>query len=285
MVKPAGRRKAVSHLRTDYNISERRASQVMKLHRSTARYVGRPDDSLALRKKLQEMAAKYPRYGYRMMTDKLRFQGWRVNHKRVYRLYREETLQLPKRRRKRLRNLARQPIMLPDSLNQRWSMDFVTDTLADGRRFRTLNVLDDFSRECLAIEVAISIPGERVTRVLDQIAALRGYPEAIVIDNGPEFTGRALDGWASQHQVKLQFIQPGKPVQNAFVESFNDKFRSEHLNSNWFLHIWGARQSIEAWRNEYNHERPHSSIGRIPPASYAESLLKARDLVTSTTDQ
>ena len=284
MVKPAVRRKAAGHLRTDYDISERRATQVMKLHRSTMRYVGRPDRSTELRHKLQEMVAAYPRYGYRMITDKLRFEGWKVNHKKVYRIYREEGLQLPKRRRKRLRNLARQPILLPEQMNQRWSMDFMTDMLTDGRRFRTLNVLDDFTRECLAIEVAISIPGERVARVLDQIADERGYPEAIVIDNGPEFTGRALDGWASQHGVKLQFIQPGKPSQNAFVESFNDKFRSELLNTNWFTDVWEARKRIDAWRDEYNHERPHSSLGRIPPAFFAERTLRPRDPVTSETD-
>jgi len=285
MVKPAVRRKAAGHLRTDYEISERRASQVMKLHRSTMRYAMRPDNSEELRDKLRQLAAAYPRYGYRMMTDRLRLEGWKVNHKRVYRLYRDESLQLPKRRRKRLRSLTRQPLLTPEDVNPRWSMDFMTDTLADGRRFRTLTVIDDFTRECLAIEVDFSLTGERVVRVLDRVADERGCPEAIVIDNGPEFTGRALDGWASQRGVALQFIQPGKPIQNAFVESFNDKLRSEHLNTNWFADLREARASIEAWRREYNHERPHSSLGRIPPALYAAGKIKIKDLLTPNLDQ
>jgi putative transposase len=231
------------------------------------------------------MAVDYPRYGYRMMTDKIRFQGWLVNHKRVYRVYREEELQLPKRRKKRLRSAQRQPMVEAASVNQRWSMDFMTDTLASGRRFRTFNVLDDYTRECLALDVAVSITGDRVTRVLDRITAERGLPETILMDNGPEFTGRVLDRWASLNGVRLQFIQPGKPNQNAFVESFNDKFRAECLNVNWFGDLWDAKASIDAWRTEYNHERPHSSIGRVPPAAYAARRLREEESVTFKLDQ
>lgn len=249
------------------------------------RYVARPDDTRELRQKLIELVAAYPRYGYRMLTDKLRWEGLRVNHKRVYRIYREEGLQLPKHRRKRLRSVARQPIIQAVTVNDRWSIDFMGDALIDGRRFRTFNVLDDCSRVCHAIEVAFSIPGERVVRVLERIAQDNGYPAAITLDNGPEFTGRVLDYWASQHGVKLQFIQPGRPVQNAFIESFNDKCRSEFLNTRWFADIWEVRDGSEAWRHEYNHERPHSSIGRIPPAVYAARLLNPTDLVTLRTDQ
>ena len=275
----------MGYLRESFEISERRASRVVCMHRSTARYVGRPDNSAELRKRLRQMAVDYPRYGYRMMTDKIRFQGWTVNHKRVYRIYREEELQLPKRRKKRLRSVQRQPMVGAASINQRWSMDFMTDTLASSRRFRTFNVLDDHTRECLAIDVAISITGDRVTRVLDHIAANRGLPDTILMDNGPEFTGRALDRWASINSVHLQFIQPGKPNQNAFVESFNDKFRSECLNASWFGDLWDAKAAIEAWRHEYNHDRPHSSIGRVPPAAYAAKRLREEESVTFKLDQ
>jgi putative transposase len=210
------------------------------------------------------------------LTDRIRYEGTEVNPKRIYRLYCEEGLQLPRRRRKKLRSLKRQPLPAADGVNSRWSMDFVHDMLADSRRFRALNVLDDCSRESLAIEVATSIPGKRVTRVLDHVAAQRGYPTAIVMDNGPEFTGRALDRWAAEHGVQLHFIDPGKPTQNAFVESFNDKFRSECLNTNWFVDLEDARVRIEKWRREYNELRPHSSIGRIPPAEFTRRAAALR---------
>jgi putative transposase len=204
-----------------------------------------------------------------MMFDRIRLEGAVVNHKLVYRLYREENLQLPKRRRKHLRSVRRQPLAPAEMLNARWSMDFMSDAFADGRRFRVLNVIDDFSRECLAIEVGTSLPGIVVTRVLDRIAAKRGYPAVIVTDNGPEFRGREMDAWAFRHGIRLHFIDPGKPMQNGFVESFNDKFRYECLNAEWFGGLDDARQRIEGWRREYNERRPHSSIGRIPPAVFA----------------
>ena len=204
-----------------------------------------------------------------MMLDRIRLEGVAVNHKRVYRIYREEGLQLPKRRRKRLRSTRRQPLGRAETLNARWSMDFMSDAFADGRRFRVLNVIDDFSRECLAIEVGTSLPGLVVTRVLDRIAAARGYPAVIVSDNGPEFRGREMDAWAFRHKVRLHFIDPGKPMQNGFVESFNDKFRYECLNAEWFEGLDHARQRIERWRHDYNELRPHRSIGRIPPGAFA----------------
>ena len=204
-----------------------------------------------------------------MLTDKLRQEGRQVNHKRVYRLYREHALQLPKRRRKRLRGVKRAPLRPATRLNQRWSMDFVHDMLGDRRRFRALGVLDNCSRESLAIEVAASIPGARVARVLDDIAATRGKPDELLVDNGPEFRSRELDRWACQNGVRLVFIQPGKPTQNAFIESFNATFRDECLNANWFLDFDDARFKIERWRREYNERRPHSSIGRMPPSAFA----------------
>jgi putative transposase len=257
------------HLRDAFGVSERRAIRVVRVHRSTARYTSRPDRGPELRERLRRLAVECPRYGYRMMTDRLRWEGTRVNHKRVYRVYREEGLQLPKRRRKRLRSVRRQPLMKAQAVNVRWSMDFMSDALADGRRFRVFNVLDDFSRECLAIEAGTSLPGSVVTRVLDGIAARRGYPQTVVVDNGPEFRGREMDTWACRNGVQLHFIDPGKPIQNAFVESFNDKFRSECLNSHWFVDLGDARRRIERWRQEYNERRPHRSLGRIPPAEFA----------------
>ena len=268
-MKPAARRLAAAHVQNAFGVSERRATEVLRIHRSTARYKAQPDRSGELRDRMRRLAVECPRAGYRLMFDRLRWEGTRVNHKRVYRLYREEGLQLPKRRRKHLRSIRRQPLTQAAAINTRWSMDFMSDAFGDGRRFRVFNLIDDFSRECLAIEVGTSLPGLVVTRVLDRVAERRGYPAVIVADNGPEFRGRELDAWACRHGVRLHFIDPGKPMQNAFVESFNDKFRYDCLNTNWFLGLEDARDRIERWRREYNELRPHSSIGRIPPAEFA----------------
>jgi len=221
-----------------------------------------------LRDRMLAIARERPRFGYRRVYVMLRREGFRVNHKRVYRLYRAEGLAVRKRKRKRINATQRQPHPLPTRPNQRWSMDFVSDGLANGRRFRTLNVVDDFSRECLAIEVDFSLPGERVARVLDTLIEVRGKPEAIVIDNGPEFAGKALDAWSYERGVALLFIRPGKPIENAFIESFNGRFRDECLNQNWFLSMKHARALISAWKEDYNYVRPHSALGNVPPAEY-----------------
>jgi putative transposase len=184
-------------------------------------------------------------------------------------MYRGAALQVPRRRRKRRIRDARVPLPLPSGRCQRWSMDFVTDTLADGRGFRTLNIVDDFTRECVAIEVDRSLPGPRVVRVLDRLQALVGLPQAIVLDNGPEFRGRALEAWAAANHVELRFIRPGKPIENAFVESFNGKFRDECLNEHWFVSVAEAQAIIEAWRVDYNTVRPHSSLAGDTPAHFA----------------
>src|SRR5882672_11612385 len=195
-----------------------------------------------------------------MLHQQLRRKGWAINHKLVYRLYREEGLVVRRRVRKRIAAARRQQLDAPTKPDQRWSMDFVSDALADGRVFRTLNIIDDFSRECVAIEVDISLGGERVVRVLERLNEQRGLPERIVMDNGPEFTSKALDAWAHAAGVKLHFIRPGKPTENAFVESFNGRFREECLNENWFRNLIDARTTIENWRRHYNEERPHSSL-------------------------
>jgi putative transposase len=197
---------------------------------------------------------------------------WRVNHKRVYRIYREEGLAMRQRKRKRFRAEARVPLVLPARANQVWTMDFTRDSFASGEKFRTLNLMDGYTREAARIEVDTSLPGLRVVRVLDRVAEQRGLPEAIQVDNGPEFISRAVDQWAHAHGVTLHFIEPGKPVQNAFIESFNGKFRDECLNQNWFENLEDARRIIEAWRVDYNTVRPHSSLGYRAPEEYATEV-------------
>jgi putative transposase len=192
-----------------------------------------------------------------------------VNHKRVYRLYGEEALGVRRRKRQRIGAVERQAVTVPTRCLERWSMDFVSDALSAGRKFRSLNIVDDFSRECLATEVDTSIPGWRVVRVLERLGELSGWPEVLVMDNGPEFAGQALDAWAYERQVRLHFIEPGKPVQNAFIESCNGKFRDECLNEQGFMTLADARQKIEAWRRDYNEVRPHRALGNQPPQEFA----------------
>jgi putative transposase len=272
MVKPAAYRQAVGFLRSEFEFSERRACNVLGHARSSCRYVPRRSMVQALVDELRQHAAERPRFGYRRLHVLLRRRGWRVNHKRVYRLYRAEGLAVRRKKRKRLAAGLRVVLPLPTRPNERWSMDFVQDTLASGRRFRTLNIVDDLTRECLAIEVDTSLGGQRVVRVLDRLAATRGLPQVIVSDNGPEFAGRVLDAWAYGTGVKLHFIRPGKPVENAYVESFNGKFRDECLNEHWFLDLDDARTKIETWRVDYNEVRPHSSLANATPKEYSSTL-------------
>ncbi len=274
MVTAAQRRDVVTHIRTTFALSERRACRLIALHRSTHQYRARrrPDDELRVR--VRELAALKPRYGYRRLCDSLRREGWNDNRKRVYRIYRLEGLAVRRRGRKRPRSEARVPPATPATINERWSMDFVHDTLAGERNFRTLNIVDDFTREAIAIEVDFSLPGLRVARVLDRLAEARGLPAVITVDNGPEFTSRALDAWAHANGVKLVFSRPGKPVDNAYVESFNGRFRDECLNTHWFRTLAEARVVIEAWRVEYNTVRPHSAHGGLSPEEFKRSWFE-----------
>jgi len=201
-----------------------------------------------------------------------RTRRWVVNHKRVHRIYREEGLAMRRKQAKRLRAAARSPLELPTQANQVWTMDFTKDRLAGGRGFRTLNLMDGYTREALWIEVDTSLPGPRVVRVLEGLKQTRGVPEVIQVDNGPEFISQALDQWALANGVRLHFIEPGKPVQNALIESFNGKFRDECLNQNWFVSLAEARQIIQAWRVDYNTARPHSSLGYRTPAEFAAEM-------------
>lgn len=251
----------------EYGLSERRGCTLSGAWRSTLRYQSRRVEPVEEIELMRTLALKLPRYGYRRLHVVMVRQGWRVNHKRFYRLYRRAGLAVRKRARKR-RVAARVALRTAVRINQRWAMDFTRDTLRDGRVFRTLNIVDELSRESLAIEVDSSLPGARVVRVLERLGELRGYPDELVMDNGPEFRGRALDEWAWGQRVELHFIDPGKPVQNAYIESFNGKFRDECLNANYFLDLGDAREKIEAWRIAYNTQRPHSSLNYLTPEEF-----------------
>jgi putative transposase len=222
----------------------------------------------ALRARIKELADQRKRWGYRMIHTVLRRQGWAVNRKRVQRLYREDGLAVRRRGKKRRSETprpARPPLTGP---NERWSMDFMSDTLSSGRRFRCLNIIDEYNRENVAIDVAHSIPAVRVIEVLEQLREEHGLPAVIVTDNGSEFTSRAFDTWAYAREIKIDYIQPGKPVQNAFIESFNGTFRDECLNMHWFVSLADAKRTIEQWRRDYNEVRPHSSLGGLTPLEY-----------------
>lgn len=280
MVTPAARRFAASWTCERFDVSVRRACGVLQMAESTYRYKAQRQELKGLRERMTEIAGQRPRFGYRRLHLLLAREGWEVNHKRIERLYREERLAVRRKRRKRVAQTQRRPHTLPLRADDRWSMDFVADSLAPGRCFRTLNIVDDFTRECLAIEVDTALSGQRVTRVLDRLLETRGKPAALVTDNGPEFVSRALDAWAYQHKVELRFIRPGKPIENCFVESFNGKFRDECLNQHWFTDLSDARRTIEAWRLDYNQVRPHSSLGGLAPQQFSEAALRSpgRDL-------
>lgn len=272
MVTPTARRRAVGFVQDGFGVSQRRACRTLGVARSTMQYQARRPADEELRGALLALAAQRRRFGYRRLTVLLRREGRCVNHKRVYRLYRAEGLAVRRRKRKKLAAGARVLLPAPGRPNERWSMDFMGDSLASGRQFRILNVVDDYSREAVAIEVDSSLPGQRVVRVLDRLAATRPLPTMIVCDNGPEFAGRALDSWAYHHGVQLHFIRPGKPVENAFVESFNGRMRDECLNEHWFLDLPHARTAIEDWRTDYNEVRPHSALGDRTPTEYVQRV-------------
>ena len=265
---PAQRRAAVHRARERYGLSERRACRLVGIGRATLRYARRRGEDEQLRRRLRELAAERPRFGYRRLHALLRREGTVVNHKRVERLYREEGLAVRRRTRKRVARDGRGRPALPGRPNQQWGIDFVSDALAWGRRIRLFTVVDVFTREALAIEVGISLPGARVVQVLERLAEERGAPIEIVLDNGPELAGKALDQWAYERGVRLRFIEPGKPAQNAFVESFHGRLRDECLDRHWFLGLADARHTVEDWRQDYNRARPHSALGYRPPEEF-----------------
>jgi len=283
MVGPQVKRQAVDVLREERGFGVTRACGLLMISRSLYGYRSRRPVAEGLRERICELAGEKRRYGYRRIHVLLRREGWSVNRKRTYRLYRDAGLAVRRRKRKRIGLFERKPLPKPSAVNRSWSMDFVSDGLCDGRRLRCLAIVDDFSRECLVLEVDTSITGKRVVAVLERLADLRGLPLSITVDHGPEFEGQVLDAWAYQAGVRLSFIRPGKPVENAYIESFNGRFRDECLNEHWFLTMAHARRAIEAWRVEYNTERPHSSLGNLTPEEYAKyglSRSERADLLT-----
>jgi putative transposase len=266
----------VQWVREHFSVSERRACRLVGIGRSTLRYRRRPrPEEDSLRRRLRELAAVRPRFGYRRLHVLLRREGVIVNHKRIERLYREEGLAVRRRTRKRVARDGRGRAAAPARPNQQWGVDFIGDALAWGRRIRLFTVVDVFTREALAIEVDTSLPGGRVVRVLERLVAERGAPDEIVLDNGPELAGKAVDQWAYERGVWLRFIEPGKPIQNAFVESFHGRLRDECLDRHWFLGLADARHTIETWRQDYNQSRPHSALGYRPPEEFRQAFEAA----------
>ena len=252
------------------DISERRACSYAGLSRTSYREPLTTDAATQeLSERIVELAHERRRFGYRRIHDLLGREGYQVNHKRVWRLYKLKDLSVRKRRKAKRINLQRVPLAASRHVNDTWSADFVMDALASGRRIKCLTVVDDFSRECVDIAIDHGMGGQYVTRVLDQAGQFRGYPRAIRTDQGPEFTSRAFMAWAHARGVKHLINDAGKPTQNAYIESFNGKFRDECLNEQWFESLHQARQEIARWRRDYNEVRPHSAIGRIPPAQFA----------------
>jgi len=268
MVRPTVKRQAVGHMIETHGLSERRSCGLVNLSRTVNRYRPRPSKDIELGNRLRTLAQTYPRYGYPTLHHLAFAEGLVVNPKRTYRIYRELGLQVRTKRRKRL-NRPRVPMLVPSRVDERWSLDFMSDQLANGRRFRVLNIVDDYSRECIGQIVDVSISGQRLSRYLDELLIYRSKPHSIVMDNGPELTSKAMFLWSQRTQVNLHFIQPGKPTQNAFVESFNGKFRDTCLNQYWFIGLNDARRTIEAWRKHYNEVRPHSSLGYLAPTVFA----------------
>jgi putative transposase len=271
MVTPAARREAVAHLRVAYEVSERRACSTLGTDRTSVRYRStRPDDA-ALRSRLHELAAQRRRFGYRRLHILMTREGLVMNHKKLRRLYREERLAV-RRRGSRKRALGtRAPMALPQGPNQRWSLDFLSDAFCDGRRFRILSIVDDFTRECLALVADTSLPGLRVVRELEALITARGRPAMIVSDNGTELTSMAMLRWSQERQVEWHYIAPGKPQQNAFVESFNGRLRDELLNETLFTSLAHAREVLSLWKDDYNTVRPHSGLGNLTPEAYAKA--------------
>lgn len=261
----------VRYLQKVFKVSEVRSCKTLKIHRSSYRYKPKKDGQAFLRMRIREIAATRVRYGYRRIHILLKREGWEINHKRVYRLYREEGLNLrQKSKRKKLSCPRVIEKVNASQLNQCWAMDFVSDQLFNGKRFRALTVLDVFSRECLAIYVDKSIKGEMVADVLEKLKASRGLPAKIKVDNGPEFISRALDAWAYFNKVQLEYSRPGRPIDNAHIESFNGSFRDECLNVNWFMSLEDAQEKIENWKKDYNEFSPHSALTYRTPAAYAQ---------------
>lgn len=278
-MKPVRRREVVRHYQDVFALSERRACQAMGFGRASHRYRSRRNREVELRMRLKELAEARVRYGYRRLHILLQREGWHVNHKRLYRLYCEEGLSIrtrsPKRRRSSRYRAGRTQA---NGANDVWAMDFMSDRLFDGRPFRILTIVDCHTREALASAARTNFRAYQVIDELDRLARARGKPRSIRVDNGPEFASRLLDQWAFLNKVELDFSRPGTPTDNAFIEAFNSRLRQECLNASWFLSMADARQRITAWRDDYNRNRPHSSLGNLTPSDFAAQLEEARKI-------
>jgi putative transposase len=269
MVTPAAKREAVAHLKGAHQMSERRACSVVGCDRMTVRYRSRRPDDPRLRERLRALARERRRFGYRRLLILLRREGFVVNHKRLHRIYREERLMVRKRGGRKRAIGSRTPMPAASRPNDRWSLDFVSDQMVDARRFRVLAIYDDCTRECLAAVADVSLSGRRVGRELDLLIASRGKPKSIISDNGTELTSNAILSWCADTRVDWHYIDPGKPMQNPFIESFNGRLRDEFLNETLFTSLMQARLALEEWRRDYNTVRPHSRIGWLTPAEHA----------------
>jgi putative transposase len=276
VVSPQIKKVAMQCMVTERGISQRRACRLVNLHRSVGRYKCGEKDKL-LKERITALAHERKRFGYRRIHILLKKEGLKVNHKRVYRLYSQCGLKVLKRSGRKRAIGSRLPTMTLQHQNQRWSLDFVSDALADGRRIRVLTIVDDFTRECLKMVVDTSLSGKRVVRELSKLVVNRGNPKAIISDNGTEFTSNAVLKWAQERNVNWQYIQPGKPMQNAYIESFNGKLRDECLNENWFIGLGEAKEIIEKWRHDYNHVRPHSSLKGLTPQQFLDCLNEQKE--------
>lgn len=281
MVTAAARRKVVVWLRSK-GLSERVALRIVRMSASALRYQPAPDRNVALRQKIVALARRHKRYGARMIYLKLRQEGLVVNHKRVERLYAEEQLQIKRRKRKKVPIGKRQPLERPSAANTVWSMDFIFDRVAEGRSLKILGIVDDATTECVAVHPEHALGGQHLVRILERVCQHRGYPNIIRTDNGKEFTSRAMLKWAHEHKVKLRLIQPGKPNQNAYIESFNSRFRDECLNEHWFFNLRHARKLIEIWQREYNEKRPKRGLGGLTPVQHARRLVATSSKVTAS---
>lgn len=267
MVKPSAKREVAKYLLKHFSVSIERSCGVVSLHRSMWYYKSKKDDSEVI-DKLNELAEQLPTRGFDEYYERIRKQGFKWNRKRVLRVYRNMKLGLRRKGKKRLPSRIKEPLTRPEELNQTWSMDFMSDALSDGRRVRVFNVIDDCNRESLAIECGVAFPAERVIRVLTQLEEEIGLPKKIRVDNGPEFISNAFQSWCKSKSITIHFIQPGKPMQNSFIERFNRFFREDILDAYWFEDLDQMRILAEKWRQDYNHNHPHKSLGRKTPCEY-----------------
>ena len=286
MVGPADQRETVQDLLTDADrLSISRACAIAGISPSTYRYRPKPKDDRIVEQHLNVLVQKHPNIGFWSCYYRIRNKGEKINHKRLYRVYTDMSLNIRRRPKKRLPERIKQPLSVPDAINQCWSIDFMSDSLRDGRKFRVLNIIDDYNRESRAIEVDTSLPAPRVQRVLDGIVRQRGLPGNIRSDNGPEFISRVMEDWCETNKVSWHYIEPGRPMQNAYIERKNGSMRRELLNAYCFDSLKEVRELCQQWRWDYNHERPHKSLGYLSPVLYANKHVLISDKKEQTLNE